>query len=906
MNKRVLGGLGVVGGVLGLVVVGGGMALKGRVLDKLTAELTASVDANVAIGDANASFWTSFPAIGVHLTDVTVDGVADFEGERLLSAGEISIYVDVFSAFSGDSVTIDGFAMRDASVHVIVDDEGRMNTDIVAAGDDEGDSGTTELRLESVDLEQFDFRYEDRAGGTDVTLVGMNHSSAGGISGDVASLDTETTIDALTAYAGGITWLGEVETGLTGAVAYNLATGGLDLQNAKLSLNALDIGLDGGFVPSGDDYDIKLAYETADSSFKTLLSILPAAYTEDFAGVDATGTFTLKGTATGLYATEGDNLPAFDLLIDVPESRVQYPDLPSAVEGLSAKVQVSHPQGPTDAVIVDVERFGFTLDGHELEGRLGVKHPTTDPDIDLMLKGDLNLGALSKAWPMPGKEYAGDMKLDLELGGRQSAFEGTRVGDITARGKSVISGLVYTSADSADPLYVDTLIFKATPQHVEVTDLALRTGSSDIRGVGFLEHPVAYALGRGNLTGQFSMRGKRLDLDEMSAGGDTESTEDDGALVTVPTDLDLVIGSKFDTLVAQGVEVEQMRGDLIVRDGAITMRDVQVSMLGGRVELNGSYTAPTAEVADLDLRIAAIDLDMVRTFEAFPALGRILPAAVGAKGLFDSGIQMKGRLGPDGGLVLESLASDGSVLTRGLQVVPGSLTKLAEKLGKTEFGRVDLDGAKIFFSMLDGNLVVKPSALRIGSASTMLHGGVGVLAQTLDLKMDMAVPTQALAGSPLLGGKTLPIGQTTLVRVGLGGGWDDPKITTDLAATAGDVARAVVTEAVGEVAGDAIAEASARGDALIAEAKVQAAEVRKAAATAAAAVRKEAKKAGDALIAEATNPITKKVAEKAAEKLGVDADKQATRLETEADTQATALVSAAERKKAELVASAGR
>ena len=52
----------------------------------------------------------------------------------------------------------------------------------------------------------------------------------------------------------------------------------------------------------GDDIETDLQFGTEQTSFKTLLSLVPAVYMNDYADLKASGDFTMSGSAKGVYS----------------------------------------------------------------------------------------------------------------------------------------------------------------------------------------------------------------------------------------------------------------------------------------------------------------------------------------------------------------------------------------------------------------------------------------------------------------------------------------------------------------------------------------------------------------------------------------------------------------------------
>ncbi len=913
MSNRKFMVAGVVIAVAAVAGIGGAVTLttviKSRVAGVVEQQAAEALNADVKLGSVEISLVSTLPYVGVQLNDLSVIGTGDFEGVPLADIQSMYLSVAPLSALSGP-IEIDRIAVKHAAIHGIVDEEGRANWDIVKDTGEASDS-SYHLRLSQLTVDDFDLSYTDRVGGMSMQVDDLQFNANGDITQDVASLQTHTEAPTVTLVYGGITMLDAVKLGADAQVSYNFSSGAMAVADGgQFSLNELGIGLQAKVEPNGPDYSIDAAWQAASTDVKALWSILPSAYTADYAALETTGNFALRGSANGRYAGEEDHVPKLEMIVSVPEATVKYPDLPVPIEGITADVLVSHPGGAMDLAVVDVKALGMNIEGNPISVTARLSNPMTDPVVAVTARGVVDLASMARAYPLEDAKATGRATFDVALAGKASDFEAQNAAAVTATGKASLAGVKYTSSAMPDTVEVDKASIAFSPQAATIDRFEVRAGQSDVQGSGKLDNLLSYWLGRDVLKGRFAVGGSYADLDPYAGDDDVAATEEDeGLIVAVPVDVDLAIDLDFKRGRANGIEVKDISGTMRVVDGAARMEGVQFSVAGGTVVLDGTYTAKTADFADLDFEIAAVQLDVRQTFSTFPTLGKILPAAIGATGAFDSGFSLAGRLDSNGSPNLSLLQSKGEIETDGVEMVPSALAKVATQLADPQLGKMKLDATSLFYEMFDGKMALKDTDVLLGAIPGRLAGGAGVLDQTMDLTLNLKLPTKGLAGAPFLAGSAVPVGDTTDVAVTLIGPWADPAVKANLGALTKDAVKDAVTtkvtEAVGDDVASMIAAANAQGDALIAEAEKQAAAARSAANTGAKRIRKEGKASGAALVNEAKgNPLAVAAAKKAAEKLESQANRKADKLETEADGKATALVDAAKAKKAQLVSAA--
>ncbi len=903
------------------------LLLKDRVVALVLGEVNARVDADVALGGADVSLIRSFPDLHVAVTDLAVVGRAPFAGVELARVGHLGVSLDLVSVLGGGPVRVTGLDLRDTRVNVLVDAEGRSNTDLggatpeapaePAAAAPAGPS--PELWLRDVALANVSLRYEDRTADRLVVVKDLALDGDAEVGGELVALRGAASIAALSVRDGGVDLVSEAKVGADLDVRYGPTTGAIQLGDNTLRVNELALAFAGAVTPEDAGTGLDLTFSADRTSFKSLLSLIPGAYTPDFGGVTADGALTVRGAVKGLLPDAGDDLPGFDLAVQVADGRFQYPGLPAAVSDIQLDLAVKHPGGAPDAMAVDLSRFRLVVDGSPLEGRLSLRTPISDPAVDTEVRGRLDLGRLAAAFPDAVTGWTGLLDVDLALAGKVSAFTAGDVDAVRAGGTFTLTDATWADPSQPMPINVQELKLTVDPRKVDLASFRLRFGDSDLAAAGRVDNAVGWLLADQVLAGQLEARSTKLDLNPWAGGSDDPAAGSTGAaeptaaadssLFVVPANVDLSFALDAGQVLYDGWDLRDVRGRLRVKDGAVALEDLRSRTLGGEIALSGTYRAPTAESADVDLRVSATDVGAAAAIAQLETVRKMLPGLENVTGRLRTGFGVKARLGKDLRPDLATLASVGTLGAAGLKVSPGFLKPVAEFVGDDRFTALALEGGDIGFQVEGGKLKVDRVPVALGPAKGVLRGKTGVLDESLDLSLDLAVPASAVKGgeaAKALLGRSV---DTVDLTAAIGGTWKAPKVKVGLGDTlrgavdeAVEEVKAVVEEKVGAVVDDLVAKAKAQGDTLIAEAEKQAAKLRQEGSQAADRVRTEADKQANKLVREAKgNPLKEAAAKEAAKKLRSEADKQADKLEKEADKQADAAVAAAKKQRDQLV-----
>ncbi len=903
-------------GLVALVALAGPAFLKERLPALIIDQVNRRVDATVRLGRAEVSLIRDFPSATLALTDVHIDGKGPFEGVELFGAQELSLAVNLKGALTGESVVITGLRLKNAQVHLVTDAEGRSNTELLPP--EEGAPATApaepsplpELWLRELSLEGVDILVEDQQADDRYEVQGLSVGGDVGVRGGEVTVQNALKTTALSLRQGGVKLLknGRLEADLDLRFAPDTAV--LTFAPTRIRLNALDLQLQGSVRPQDDGTALDLQLSTAQATFKSLLSLVPSAYTPDFGGVDADGSLALSGLIQGLLPNEGDSLPALKLQLDVAQGRFRYPDLPVGIEDIHLSVLVDHPGGPPDALRVEIPRWSLSVDGSPLAGSLSLRHPTTDPDISLKAEGKLDLGRLMAALPSDGTRTTGKLRVDVDLAGRLSDFSAVNTDKVRAKGSLLVEDAVYTDPELPLPISIDRLDVGLDPRKLDLATLRVRFGSSDIRASGAVDNALGYALNDEVLRGSFVVESNAIDVRPFEGPAEPEGAQASAApsgessIVAIPDGYDLDLQMKLNRVQTNDYDLRNVRGGVAVKDQSLHFDKVQAETWGGKVGIDGRYTAPTDRYADVDMTIAVSSLSVSETLASVVTLQRMLPLLKGAPGRLDSDLTFKTRLLQDLTPDPITLAAAGIFNATQIDLSPVFLKDVADFVHNPALGRMVLSGKPFRFDVDSGRLKLKEVPVTVGPAEGRLYGSTGVADGSLDLKLDLDVPTAAIKGGGALARVTTAV-KTVGLKVQVGGSWSKPKVSVAVSDSTKDQAMDIVNEVVDEKIDEGMAIARQQADALLAEAAELGKQLISAAEVAGDKLRDAAKKQAARLKKEAKGNALKELAAKeAGDRLVKEADKKADQLVKEARKKSDAALAEARKKSDKLLADA--
>lgn len=883
MTKGVKRGLTIGGifiGVILLLMILIPVLFKGKIKDAVLKTANEKLNAKVEIGDFGLNLFSNFPNATLSLDSASIVGVGDFEKDTLLQAQSASVTIDLFSLF-GNNYKVSKINLDKASVFAKILPDGRANWDIVKEdststnAEDSASSVPFKLDLQKVTINSTNVKYEDQQGNMKFVLDGWNGTISGDFSSSETTLKTNSTIEQISFYMTNIPYFNKVRGIAEATLNANLDDMKFTFIDSKLQLNELNASIDGsfGFVgEEGMDFDLKL--NTPNTQFKDILSIVPAMYTSDFKDVKTSGTATLSAYVKGLM--EGDIYPAFDVKILIADAMFQYPSLPKSVNNINVNIGVTSKGGTLDNTVVDISKFSFNLAGNPFGGSLHISTPMSDPNLKMNAKGNLDLGVIKDVYPLEkGTELNGKITADISIATRMSAIEKEQYDQVSASGHLKLANMIYKSTEMPDVLINDAAL-EFTPQYVNLSSLDVKIGKNDISANGRLDNFIAYALKNETLKGQLNIKSNYLNAndfisDETSGNSSTEETSSTKDII-IPKNIDFTLNAILNQIVYNKINITNMNGAMVVKDGILSLNNVGANALGGSCKISGYYDTsdPTKPEVNFDLHLS--NVSFTQTFQSVESIQKFAPIFENLSGTYSMDLKFNTSLGEYILQTLGALSGNGDIRTSNVKIENVQALKALSSALKTDalnsFSAKDLN---IPFSIVDGKVMTKPFNINMGDGGNLKLEGYTSLDETIAYAGEVSLP------------KSLSNNYVSTVPITIGGTFKNPKIGVDT--------KSLVTDAITNIAGKAsdtpLDDKKEEVNTKLSDEKTkQIQKLRTDADNAAKRLVEEAEKSAQTLEDKAgSNVIAKAAAKKAGEKLVEEANKKAQELRNNAEEQ---------------------
>lgn len=795
-------------GIIFLLLIIAAFAIPYLFEDQIKAKIAKSInenlDAKVAFAEANLSLFKSFPQANVTISKLSIINKAPFLGDTLASFEELNLKMSIKELFKGkeETMNIESFSSKNGLVNIIFNKNGLGNYDIALKNQNQKDGGKSKplsLKIKEYKVENFKFKYYDESSKIKMTLDSINHTGTGDFANDVLDLNTKTTAK-MSLNMDKVNYMNNLKISLDAVLGIDLKNNKYTFKDNVAKINELPLKFNGfiQLVDAGQQYD--LTFKTPTSSFKNFLALIPSAYAGKLDNVKTTGDFTVSGFAKGLYSDK--SVPKFNVEIASDNASFQYPSLPKSVKNIVIDTKIINETGLLNDTFINLDKLSFAIDQDVFNAKAVIKNIAENAIVDAALKGTINLGNLSQAYPIKlDKPLSGILNADVTTKFDMKSVENSQYANINNAGTMSLSGFKY-SDENGKTMNISTAMVTFNPSRVNLQEFKAITGKTDLSVTGVLENFYGFVFKNQELKGNFNLNSNQIAVDDfVTKSASNSKTPAKTEAMKIPAFLNCSLTANANTVLYDNLTLKNVSGKLIVKNQKLTLQNVKSNIFGGMIGLNGAVsTKEKTPTFNMDLNLNQVDI--AQSFTQLDMLKKIAPIAGIINGKLNSTIKLSGNLDakemtPD----LKSLTGDllGQLLSTTVNASNSTLlTALTSNIKFLDLKKLNLNDLKAAITFKDGKVNVKPFDIKYQDIKATV-GGTHSFDQIMNYTLKFDVPAKYLGSEAnaliaKLSATDANKLQTIPINAMITGSFSQPKITTDIKAATTTMITALVQQ----------------------------------------------------------------------------------------------------------------
>ena len=727
-----------------------------QITEFVKSEINNNVNAKVSFDGLSISLLKNFPSATISINNLLVVPNKSFEKDTLIALDILQLKTGLLD-LTKDKPQINSVVISNGTINLITSKDGSTNYDIGKTTDnvpvEKTNTNDSEfaLEIESYALENIDFNYIDNGSNMKALLSNINHSGSAELKGESIFLNTKSTVDNFSFLMGDVAYLNSVNINLKAGLDLDLNQMKFTFRENNAKLNDLNLAFNGFLQLKKEGILLGFDFHTITSEFKSLLSLIPSAYSSNFSGVKANGNLDFNGKVNGLYSD--NEIPKLAIDIKTNNASFQYPNLPKSVENIFVDTHISNKTGKLDDIIVDINNFALQIDKDKFQAKGKLSKLTTNPTVSMTLDGIVDLGNLSNAYPILEQKLEGILKANISTSFNQNAISKNNYQQIKNKGSLSVKNFTTNTDMLPNPIHITNTELSFNTSNFTLKNFTAKTGNSDLSINGTIDNLYAYLFGDKELKGNFNVNSDYLNISDVLSSTDTTATtvsqdtiSTTATDVKIPAKIDALVNIKAKTILYDNLTLNDVNGKLKIKDQKAVFVNTNAKMFKGSVTIDGGVdTKPTP--SNFDLKLNVKDFDIASSFNSLELLKNIAPFASIIDGKMSSSFNMNGGLDKDMFPDIESITGD-ALANLQVDKVDSEKSKamslLDSKLSFVDFSKLDVKKIKTFITFEKGKVNFKPFKLATYEGIPITIGGSHSFDNQMDYKVTLDLPAKYL------------------------------------------------------------------------------------------------------------------------------------------------------------------
>lgn len=404
--------------MIGLAALLAPQFFKDKIKAKLLEEVDHNINAEAFFSSLEFSSLKNFPHLTLTLHDVSIVGTGHFRGDTLARAKKLSVSLDIKSILKGEKYEINSIFLEEPLIYARILPSGEANYNIIkqAGTDTSAKQSNFNVNIDDWEISKGRLIYDDKLQKTYIEVGGLDHKGSGDFQSEVSDLDITTKVKDLTLMYNGISYFHKKLFKADLNMEMNFKEKKFTFKDHTFQLGHFKFGFDGYFKLLDSGYETNLEFVVKETSFKSLLSLLPGVYQNDLEGITTKGNFSCDGYIKGVYDAKQNKVPAYHLDLKVKDAMFKYAHLPKAVEKINFHLVAENLDGDPEHGTLDLKTFHFEMDKDPVHGSIflkGIKDVHLRADIKLKV----NLEQLEKMYPIDSLQLKGLLTAEIKVNG---------------------------------------------------------------------------------------------------------------------------------------------------------------------------------------------------------------------------------------------------------------------------------------------------------------------------------------------------------------------------------------------------------------------------------------------------------------------------------------------------------
>ncbi len=747
-------------------------AFKGKIMEVALQKANETVDARIEYEKFSLTLLRSFPDFNASFTNLSIVGAGNFEGDTLFAVGNLSARIDIMSVFNSEALKVKSIQIENALLQLIEKENKNYNWTIekpdtlniastphdtrVENNENSNIREPLKVLLESITVSNFDFIYISHHSNYNFSVFDIDGSLNGTMLGLQTLLDVKAQTPSLNYTYHDIKYISNGKIDLHTQLEADLESYNFIFKQGASELNGLPMIIEGGFAMPGDSMLFDINFDVYSMDMESALGLIPEEFAKYLADIETDGDVAFNGLIEGIYyKTE---YPAIEINFDISKGTVKYPQLPDELKVHKLKASISKPQGELDLLKAGISQFDMQLADNPFSMHAQFSNLFSDPLLDIMLDGIIDLSSLSRVIPLGNTKMKGLLTADATIKGNYSSLNKNDFDSFYSAGNIKLKDFFIQNSNIPQGVNISNAALVLKNQHIQIEGLNGTLGQSDFSISGNLDNFVKYMMTDELLIGSFRLESRLLNVNEFMTAyipdADTLVNEqyvrtDTSAVnqkpLELPSNLHLTFNASVSRLLYDNMNITNFKGNLELKEQQLILTNLNMNLLEGKMGLSGTVLANGKKQPQANLNLNIANFDLPAAHAQLSMVQRYLPFASQSTGTFSTRLNLKSTIDKNLKMLLSGLTASGTFSSRNLSLIDASLlSNLNQVIQINKLRNLDIDNFTTAFAIENGNLNISPFSTKVANQPVKIDGTYN-LGGTINMNVETTVDKDILS-----------------------------------------------------------------------------------------------------------------------------------------------------------------
>ncbi|MCC6370999.1 MAG: AsmA-like C-terminal region-containing protein [Bacteroidia bacterium] len=748
--------------------------VKAAVVRELNKHLKAEVKINPE--NIDLTIIKSFPDCSIQFKEVLMlEALPIKKRDTLLYAGQLNLFFNIKDLWN-KNYQIKSVLLKDALLRPVILKNGKNNYTFWENADkspkQKNDSINFNLNLLELENCHIQFKNKQQLFKTEFFIKSLDFK---GHFSEVA-YDMQSSGEILIKYITQqkTSFLKEKTLRYTAELAVNNTA--YRFKHTEINLNRLGIELEGGFVFKDSLQNLDVNYKAPNLDIASLLSLLPNNFREKINDYNSEGNF----YASGHLNYSGINQFSIESNFGIKNGQITYKPQSTQATNVNIEGQIKYSNAVS---ILELKNIYFKLNNDVLSGNCLVRN-FSDPYLKLSTKASVNLQNLQSFWPIDTlTKLEGQLFLNADVEALISDLKSKTFSDKVRLNLDVGITNLQAQFKNDDKLYaVENCSLTAKEREIEVHDLKLKRGSSDIKVNGKMPGIFNYLSDRSNpLIIIGSLYSNAILLEDFMPASSKGGESNDNPLI--PKNVDFKLNAAILKFNFGKFEATNITGDIEIKNQKAIVTEMKMDALEGSAEIS-AYADNSSGKLEVVLQSNLNNINIKTLFTQFNNFDQSTLIDNNLKGFATANIDFSGTWSNKLEVDYKSIRAGSDIsIHKGELNDFKPLLSLSKYLGMADLQHIKFSSLTSSIEIKDKNIIIPKTAIKNSALDIDLKGthsfdnyiNYNIRLLNSDLKEKRKKSKEEEFG-PVA--KDLDNKRTLFIK--MSGNIDDPKIEYDL------------------------------------------------------------------------------------------------------------------------------